>query len=150
MSDRGTRAPAQDWYDLVIQTIALKNMTKAQLASRSGVSRATIDRWGKGASRPAQAASVNAVADALGIRRERALRLAGVIAADPAQVERSPPRDVIDEAFGDKAGDFREAVRRIHGPDADRKLRLVEEALSRPPAADDAAPGTPAARPAPR
>lgn len=93
MQDRGTRAPAKDWYDLVVQTIALKGMTKTQLAERAGVSRATIDRWERGASRPAQAASVNAVADALGIPRVLALRLAGVI-SDTPETDRSPPREL--------------------------------------------------------
>jgi transcriptional regulator with XRE-family HTH domain len=141
-----SRAPAKPWYDLIVQTLALKGWTKAELTDRSGVAKTTIDNWERNPRKP-QSAKVNAVADVLGIPRERALRLAGIITG--AEAERSPP-SALDEAFGDKARDFREAVRRIHGPDADRKLRLVEEALSQPPAADDAAPGTPAARPAPR
>lgn len=106
MRDRGTRAPARDWYDLVVQTIALKNTTKAQVAERAGVSRATIDRWGKGASRPAQAASVNAVADVLGIPREQALRLAGIIAST-AEAGRVPPFELREGT--------REAIRRDLG-----------------------------------
>lgn len=82
-------APARPWYDLVIETIALKGWTKAQLADRSGVSRPTVDNW-RTNPKPPQARSVNAVADALGIPREHALRLAGVIAG-PSEAERSPP-----------------------------------------------------------
>jgi transcriptional regulator with XRE-family HTH domain len=130
MYDRGTRAPARDWYDLVIQTIALKNMTKAQLASRAGVSRATIDRWEKGASRPAQAASVNAVADVLGIPRERALRLAGVI-GEAEVADRSPPTQ-LDGAVGDEDAELvRKALREVYPDQADDILAGIEEKLKK-------------------
>lgn len=130
MQDRGNRAPAKDWYDLVAQTIALKGMTKAQLAERAGVSRATIDRWGKGASRPAQAASVNAVADVLGIPRVLALRLAGVI-SDTPEMERSPPREL--------PADLQELMRKRLGDEvASRLIAHYEHLISgrTPPAGE--------------
>lgn len=77
-------APARPWYDRVTAEIALRGWTKTQLSERSGVSRTAIDKWQKNP-RPPQAASVNAVADALGIPRERALRLAGVIPEVPRE-----------------------------------------------------------------
>jgi transcriptional regulator with XRE-family HTH domain len=76
MSDQ--RPPARPWYDLIIETIAVKGWSKAQLADRAGISRPTVDNWRTNPRAP-QARSVNAVADVLGISRERALRLAGVI-----------------------------------------------------------------------
>lgn len=74
--------PARPWYDAVIEELALKGWTKAELTERSGVAKSTIDNWAKNPRKP-QSAKVNAVADELGIPRKRALRLAGIIASAP-------------------------------------------------------------------
>lgn len=143
-------APAKPWYDTVIATIAVRGWTKAELSDRSGVARTTIDNWERNPRKP-QAKSVNAVADAVGIPREQALRLAGII-AEAAEAERSPPREptAIDRAFGEDAGRFRAAMASAFGDGAARKLRLVEEALSQQLPEDDDAPREPGAQPGPR
>lgn len=83
-------APARELFDLAVQTTAVKGWSIADLASKSGVARSTIYGWRDNPGKP-QAKSVNAVADALGIPRERALRAAGIIpgaAPQPAISER--------------------------------------------------------------
>jgi transcriptional regulator with XRE-family HTH domain len=65
-------------YDLAVQTTAVKGWSIADLASKSGVARSTIYGWRDHAGKPT-AKAVNAVADVLGIPRERALRAAGII-----------------------------------------------------------------------
>lgn len=110
MSDQ--RPPARPWYDLVTETIALKGWTKAQLADRAGISRPTVDNWRTNPRAP-QARSVNAVADVLGISRERALRLAGVI-PDP------DPEPLVDPELA--------AALRKHVPeDAERVIAELEQ-----------------------
>lgn len=104
----GQRSPARPWYDLVIETIALKGWTKAQLSERSSVSRPAIDNW-RTNPKPPQARSVNAVADALGIPRNRALRLAGIIGN---RSETTVPGRVLAEimASDELSGEEKEAV----------------------------------------
>lgn len=72
------QAPAREWYDLAVQTTAVKGWSVADLASKSGVARTTIYGWRDNPRKP-HAKSVNAVADVLEIPRERALRAAGII-----------------------------------------------------------------------
>lgn len=76
MSDE--RPPARPWFDLVTEKSAVKGWGIAELARRAKVGRPTIYGWRDNENKP-QAGPVNAVADALGVPRERALRLAGVI-----------------------------------------------------------------------
>lgn len=66
-----------------------------ELARRSGVGRPTIYRWRDGTEVP-QSRPVGLVADALGIPRERAVRLAGII-TDAETAERSPPPSELSE-----------------------------------------------------
>ena len=94
-----------------------KRWTQRQLADALEVDRKTVDNWENGRTRPAR--SIGALEDVLGVRLGD---------SDGA------PGSVIDEKLGDKADDFREAMRRLYGPDADRQIRLVEEALSPLPA----------------
>ena len=125
MSDQG--APARPWYNLVAETIALKGWTKAQLAERSGVSRPTIDNWRVNPRAP-QARSVNAVADVLGIPRQQALRLAGVI-PDGDQNEHSPPT-LLDERIGSEDAELvRNALREVYPDEADEIIAGMEERL---------------------
>lgn len=79
-----TRGPAAPLYDAVMQALASKGWTKTRLWRESGVARSTIEAW-ETAPRPPQAATVHAVADALGIKRSEALRLAGIIIPGAAQ-----------------------------------------------------------------
>ena len=60
-------------------------MTKTRLSEITGLPRATIERW-RDQPRPPLPESVTKVADALGIDRDEALRLAGILdgAAPPA------------------------------------------------------------------
>jgi transcriptional regulator with XRE-family HTH domain len=70
------RPPAIRFYEAVTRALAKQGLNKAQLHQRSGIARSTVDNWRTGAKVP-HAASVIAVADALGIDREEALRMAG-------------------------------------------------------------------------
>jgi len=74
--------PARPWFDLVTKNIAVRGWSVVELTRRATVSRPTIYGWRDNPGKP-QAAPVNAVADVLGIPREQALRLAGVIASEP-------------------------------------------------------------------
>lgn len=79
MSDN---APARPLLELVEATLNQQGRTKTWLAGRSQVSRAAINNW-RHQPRTPQAASVIAVADALGIDPDRALRLAGLSTETP-------------------------------------------------------------------
>lgn len=76
-------APARPLYDRVVERLATLGKSKTWLAQRADISRGTIENWAK-QPRPPQAATVNAVADALGIDRTEALRLAGCLPQEPA------------------------------------------------------------------
>lgn len=91
-------APARELYDLAVQTTAVKGWSIADLASKSGVARSTIYGWRDNSGKP-QAKSVNAVADALGIPRERALRAAGIIAS--ARPEPAMPKSLLREIMAE-------------------------------------------------
>lgn len=82
-------APARPFFELVEATLNRQGKTKAWLAQRSKVNRNTINNWGT-QPRPPQAANVLAVADALGIEHDRALRLAG-LRTDLPRVEEGTP-----------------------------------------------------------
>jgi hypothetical protein len=77
MSDE--RPPARPWFDLVMERIAVRGWGIAELSRHAKVGRPTIYGWRDSANGKLQADPVNRVADALGIPRERALRLAGII-----------------------------------------------------------------------
>lgn len=62
-------------------------MTKTRVAEIAGLPRATIDRW-QDQPRPPLPASVIKVADALGINRGEALRLAGILDGVPPPLDR--------------------------------------------------------------
>jgi transcriptional regulator with XRE-family HTH domain len=79
-------------YDLTVQTTAVKGWSIADLASKSGVARSTIYGWRDNSGKPT-AKAVNAIADALGIPRERALRAAGIIASASPE----PPPGISDD-----------------------------------------------------
>jgi transcriptional regulator with XRE-family HTH domain len=129
MSDQ--RPPARPWYDLIIETIALKGWTKAQLADRAGISRPTIDNWRTNPRAP-QARSVNAVADVLGISRDRALRLAGIISEPQPEPLVHP--------------ELAESLRKHVPDDAERIIAELERRRAAPaPAAGQEAPGGQAA-----
>ena len=70
-------APARPFLELVEAALASQGKTKTWLSQRSQVSRATINNW-RTAPRTPHAANVLSVADALGIDRDKALRLAGL------------------------------------------------------------------------
>ena len=88
------QAPAREWYNLIVETAAVKGLSIADLASRSGVARTTVYGWRDNPGKP-QAKSVNAVADALGIPRERALRAAGIIARAGPEPEPAIPKSLL-------------------------------------------------------
>lgn len=80
--DVSDNAPALPYLELVEATLAKQGRTKTWLSKRSGVSRAAINNW-RTQPRTPQASSVLAVADALGLDHDRALRLSGL----PADAE---------------------------------------------------------------
>jgi len=122
MSDQ--RPPARPWYDLIIETIALKGWTKAQLADRAGISRPTVDNWRTNPRAP-QARSVNAVADVLEISRDRALRLAGVISdAQPEPLVEPELASALRRYVPVEAEDV---IARLEEAEAERRRRLREE-----------------------
>lgn len=82
-------APARRFYELVEATLNKQGKTKSWLAQRSKVNRNTINNWATQPRTP-QAGNVLAVADALGIEHERALRLAGLRTEEPS-VDNSAP-----------------------------------------------------------
>lgn len=123
-------APARAWYDTVIESIAIRGWSVAQLAQRSGVARTTIYGWRDNPRKP-QSKSVNAVADALGIPREQALRLAGVIAGVET-ADRSPPATLLDGAVGGEDADLvRKALREVYPDQAEGILAGIEEKLKK-------------------
>lgn len=104
-----TRGPAYGLYRRVLQEVALKGWTKVELREQTGVARSTVEAWAS-QPRPPQPRTVNAVADALGIPREEALRLAGVLTDAPEEVTVVPEsiRRAIRAAAGETAaGDER-------------------------------------------
>lgn len=88
------RPPARPWYDLVVERAAVRGWSISELARRAKVGRPTIYGWRDVPDGRIQAGPVNAVADALDIPRERALRLAGIISerASPEPPPAIPPR----------------------------------------------------------
>ncbi|MDH2424838.1 helix-turn-helix transcriptional regulator [Sphaerisporangium sp. TRM90804] len=80
------RAPAAPFHALVLATLNEQGKSQNWLHKRTGISRNTISAWAK-QPRPPQAGTVLAVADALGIDRGEALRLAGVMADTKAALE---------------------------------------------------------------
>jgi len=81
MSD-AKRGIALPLHRRVKQEIALLGWTNTELHARSGVSRSTVEKWAT-QQQPPQPRTVNAVADALGIPRAEALRLAGILTDAP-------------------------------------------------------------------
>jgi transcriptional regulator with XRE-family HTH domain len=75
------RPPAARFYDAVVSALASRGLNKLKLHELTGVARSTIDGW-RTQTRPPYAEKILIVAEALGIDKEEALRLAGVV-ADP-------------------------------------------------------------------
>lgn len=78
MAGRGEGVAAR-LYERVNHERAKKGWTWARLQKETGVARSTVLKW-RSQPNPPQPASVNAVSDALGIARDEALFLAGIIA----------------------------------------------------------------------
>lgn len=110
-------------------------LSQEDLAKAVGASVRAVGDWENGRRKPRN--RLGALEDVLGVS----------LSDDTA--ETSPAPSVIDEKLGEKADDFRDAMRALYGPDADRQIRLVEEALSQPPAEGAAAQQRPRARSAP-
>ena len=91
------RVPAHGLYLRVMERLALTGMTKTELRKRTGVARSTIDSWATQAT-PPQARTVNKVADALGIDRVEALRLAGILDETSAPAPQIVPLDAFERA----------------------------------------------------
>ena len=122
-------SPARPWFDLVMEQAAVRGWSMHELARRSGVGRPTIYRWRDGTETP-QARPVVLIADALGIPRERAVRLAGII-TDPETADRSPP-SLLDGAVGGEDAELvRKALREVYPDTAEEILAGIEEKLKR-------------------
>lgn len=96
------RVPAHGLYLLVMERLALTGMTKTELRKRTGVARSTIDSWATQAT-PPQARTVNKVADALGIDRVEALRLAGILDETSAPAPPIVPLDAFERSVAESA-----------------------------------------------
>lgn len=79
-------APARQFFDLIEATLNKQGKTKTWLAQRSKVNRNTINNWSWQPRAP-QSANVLAVADALNIEHDKALRLAGLSTPRPIEGE---------------------------------------------------------------
>jgi transcriptional regulator with XRE-family HTH domain len=77
------RGIAYPLYQRVNRELALRGWTHVELQRKSGVARSTVAKWATGQQSP-MPDRVNAVADALGIERAEALRLAGILTEIPA------------------------------------------------------------------
>jgi transcriptional regulator with XRE-family HTH domain len=82
MSD-AVRGIAYPLFVRVERERALRGWSATRLHKETGVSRSTIGKWAT-QPQPPLASTVNAVADALGIERAEALRLAGILTDPPA------------------------------------------------------------------
>lgn len=76
-------APARPLWARITAIRAERELSWEALERLVGVSRTTIDKW-KRAARPPQAATVNKVAERLGIDQTEALTLAGIITREDA------------------------------------------------------------------
>jgi lambda repressor-like predicted transcriptional regulator len=99
--------PAKPLYDAVLAALAAQGRSKNWLHLRSGVARNTIDNW-RTRPRAPQSRTVLAVAHALGMDPDEALRLAGVV-KDPPE----PVREVPDLSWVSTDDLLREVRRRI-------------------------------------
>lgn len=80
-------APARPLWDRIQTICADRGWSSVRLERETGVARQTISKW-KTQPRTPQAATVNAVAQALGIEQEEALRLAGILStSEPPEAE---------------------------------------------------------------
>jgi transcriptional regulator with XRE-family HTH domain len=79
------RGIAYPLYQRVERERALRGWSATRLRNETGVSRSTVAKWAT-QQQPPQPGTVNAVADALGIDRAEALRLAGILTDAPAPV----------------------------------------------------------------
>lgn len=121
------RPPARPWFDLVMEQIAIKGWSITELARRSGVGRPTIYRWRDGTETP-QSRPVGLVADALGIARPHAVRLAGIIT--DGEHDRSPPATLLDGAVGAEDAELvRKALRQVYPDEAEEIIAGMEEKL---------------------
>jgi transcriptional regulator with XRE-family HTH domain len=75
MPERGVAFPL---YERVERERVLRGWSSTQMEDKTGVARQTVGKWRTNPMTP-QPGTVNAVADALGIDREEALRLAGIL-----------------------------------------------------------------------
>lgn len=96
-----TTPPALPWWQHLEDLRIRNDWNRTQLAERAGVARTTIDKW-KTARRAPLNTTVTEVADRLGIDREEALRLAGVLprpsaGQDPA--DESSTADYLDRLY---------------------------------------------------
>ena len=115
MSDTA-RGIAYRFYERVELERAIRGWSSSRLHAETGVSRSTIAKW-RTQPNPPLPGTVNAVADKLGIGREEALRLAGVL-SDARERLAAPPElpDLSDD-------ERREVIRMIYERRADASRR---------------------------
>lgn len=110
--------PARPFYDRVEHIRVSRGWTKVKLAQHLGVHRATIENWAK-QPKPPLPSTIVPVASKLGIDRDEALRLAGILVGDERPPAAKPKVEV--------GGDFAERIERIlSNPEA---LQRAEELL---------------------
>ena len=91
------RGIAYPLYVRVQRELALRGITTVELREKTGVARSTITNWQHVGQTP-QPRTVNKVADYLGIPREEALRLAGVLTDEPPEALRRAVRHLAGES----------------------------------------------------
>lgn len=107
-------APARPLYERVENIRATQGWTKTKLAEITGLPRSTIERWRDQPRRPLPETVVQA-ADALGINRDEALALAGIL---ETRTEPPPPDLTVAE--------LREELRAVQSLNAAIERRLNE------------------------
>lgn len=129
------RGIAYPLYRRVERERALLGWSSTRLHKETGVSRSTIGKWAT-QQQPPQPGTVNAVADALGIERAEALRLAGILTEVPAAAaESDDDLDALERDLGLDLStvnpDLRRAVLRRYQRFDERLTRLEREAQER-------------------
>jgi transcriptional regulator with XRE-family HTH domain len=107
-------APARPLYERVENIRATNGWTKTRLAKVTGLPRTTLERWRDQPRRPLPETVVQ-VADALGINRDEALTLAGIL----ADATEPPPLD-------STVAELRAELRAVQALNAAIERRLTE------------------------
>src|SRR5258708_6163626 len=140
---QGPQTPAR--LAAVFNAMTDAGLSKSDIAKIAGVHRSQVSRWFTGETRPTYHTAMRLAA---GITHDGHRELADefVIAAGyggPAALPPEPEPTPLEELLGsaEEAERIRAKIRARKGPQAERYIALIEEALSRPPEGADGSPG---------